>query len=30
MNKIEKYEQNYKKFETLSNSTDVDGFVNKA
>merc|ERR1712230_307353 len=30
MNKIEKYEQNYKKFETLSNSTDVDGFVKKA
>ncbi len=24
MNKIERYEENYKKFETLSNSTDVD------
>ncbi|KAK5448213.1 hypothetical protein LTS15_009238 [Exophiala xenobiotica] len=30
MNKIEKYEQNYKKFETLSNSTDVDGFQKQA
>ncbi|KAI1614294.1 hypothetical protein EDD37DRAFT_638562 [Exophiala viscosa] len=26
MNKIDKYEQNYKRFETLSNSTDVEGF----
>ncbi|KAJ9633528.1 uncharacterized protein PV06_06177 [Exophiala oligosperma] len=25
MNKLEQYEQNYKKYETLSNSTDVDG-----
>ncbi|EXJ96392.1 hypothetical protein A1O1_01518 [Capronia coronata CBS 617.96] len=27
MNKLDQYEQNYKKFETLSNSTDVDGYV---
>jgi hypothetical protein len=26
MNKIEKYEENYKKYEQLSNSTDVDGY----
>ncbi|KAK4936980.1 hypothetical protein LTR10_022290 [Elasticomyces elasticus] len=26
MNKIDKYEQNYKRFETLSNSTDVEGY----
>lgn len=26
MDKLEKYEENYKRFETLSNSTDVDGF----
>ncbi|KIW17610.1 hypothetical protein PV08_04805 [Exophiala spinifera] len=26
MNKLDQYEQNYKKFETLSNSTDVDGY----
>ncbi|KIX00362.1 uncharacterized protein Z518_10501 [Rhinocladiella mackenziei CBS 650.93] len=26
MNKVEQYEQNYKKYELLSNSTDVDGY----
>lgn len=27
MNKIERYEENYKRFERLSNETDVDGYV---
>lgn len=26
MDKLVKYEENYKRFETLSNSTNVDGF----
>lgn len=26
MNKIDQYEQNYKRFERLSNETDVDGW----
>ncbi len=27
MNKIDQYEENYKNYELLSNSTDVDGYV---